>query len=75
MKINFSMEDIINKLDLTKKQKEDVYMCIGNFNKKDGEVIWKDYKIKSFKLYQSMNYINLNIEVTKDGIEISKSKN
>lgn len=62
-KISFDVENIISSMNISKEQKEALYMRAGNFTKEDGKVIWKDGKIKCFQLYQPMEKLEIIVEL------------
>ena len=60
------IEDILNNMPIPKQQKSRCYWQIlkeNGYSKKDGEIIWDSDKIKGFKLYQSMDKIEIMITV------------
>ena len=50
-------------MNISKEQKEELYMRAGNFTKEDGRVIWQDNKIKCFQLYQPMEKLEIIVEL------------
>ena len=61
--ITINIENIINSLNINKKQKSILYMKINGYNKDDGEIVWENDEIKGFKLYAELKSICIEITI------------
>ena len=69
--VSIPIETVINDLsDLTKAQKEELYLKAGNFSKEQGQVKWENDKIVGFALNKPINSIQMTIVIDKDKVDL-----
>lgn len=62
--VSISIENILNNMPVPKSEKARFYWQVvkqNGYSKKDGEIVWDNDKIKGFKLYQSIEGINITV--------------
>ena len=66
--ITFSAEALISDMDSPKWYKEEMYRKALNLGDR-GTVLWEGDRIKGFRPIQPMEYIELNLTISKDELE------
>ena len=68
--IYISLEEVINSLPMSNKEKEICYLEWVHFPKDKGKVVWEDNKIVGYRPYEACQSISLKIVVDKDKVVI-----
>lgn len=64
--ITINLLDIVNNMNVTKEQKEDVLLQIMNVTREDGHFDYEDDNIVSFTFNKCMESLHMTVEIDPD---------